>query len=328
MKQKLLRILCIILPLASVILATALHVRLWPFELLISFTPIAGTLLLAGLVVILIFPFIVPHFRYGKKIMASIAVGMIASLYALTASLMMQPPAAVVEYDGQPLTFITFNKLFSNNDIPRMVNYFKAQNADVISLQETTPQEVARVQQQLGYRHSFTSEKIRTARGTVVGIVSRHPIKSTERIKLTNGPSLIRTVVDIPGSGDMAFYGVHLPGPFNPILYRQRDVSMAAMAEALQKDDLPSVLGGDFNTTIFSPSLRQFNDITRDKLQPTTTGRWPTCSWYGLGSPLCVRIDHVYIPRNAQLMNETIAPSLGSDHRAVVVRFSLSRPKD
>jgi endonuclease/exonuclease/phosphatase (EEP) superfamily protein YafD len=321
MKNKIAIYLVALQVLAAALLALAPHIPLLPFELLLSFTPLFTSVVVACLFASTLALAYDKQVDHKQWLLGGIIAAVTLCVFTLYTSLTIQPATPATHTSKPTLTFITFNKLYSNTDLDGIATYFRQQQPDVMTLQETTPEEVKKLQENLGYKHSFTSERLRSARGTVVGIISRHPITSTKRIELRNGPSLIRAVVSTPQNGEIAFYGVHLPGPFSPALYKQRDDSYVMMAETLQKEKLPAVLGGDFNTTIFSPALQRFTKTTQGNMQTVTTERWPQCSWYGLGAPLCARIDHVFIPKSAQLTHVTIAPYLGSDHRAVVVTF-------
>lgn len=323
MKNKLIIYLVVLLAIAAVLLVMALYIRILPFELMLSYTPLFGFLTLAGLLSATVALIRNKSLRSNRWLIAAASIGLIASICALYAASSFQSPMETSAAGRGTIAFATFNKLYSNTDLARAADYFRQERVDVIAFQETRPEEVTKLKQLLGFEHSFNSEALKTARGTVVGIISRWPIKDAALNTLSNGPPLIRTVVTVPGGRDMAFYGVHLPGPFSLDLYRQRNANIVSVARALREDSLPATLGGDFNSTVYSPALREFNELVAVKAKPTITEQLPQCSWYGLGAPLCARIDHIYIPKYATLVQTTIAPDLGSDHRAVMVRFTL-----
>lgn len=323
MKHKLIIYVAPIQLIAALLLAASLYIRFLPFELITSYVPLFASLLLASLVAIIAAVLSIRELRNDRRLLAVNLAGLAVCVTVLWTAFTIQQPAGIAASKEPVVTFATFNKLYSNSDTARAADYFRQQNVDVISLQEAQPQEIIKLKRQLGFEYSFMSERISTARGTVVGLISRHPIRSNQMIKLTNGPALIRAEIRLPSNRDVAFYGVHLPGPFSPDLYRQRDANMVSVAQAIRGESLPAVLGGDFNTTIYSPSLREFNETIAVKARHTVTQRLPQCSWYGLREPLCARIDHVYIPKYASLIQTTLSPDIGSDHRAVIVRFSL-----
>jgi len=323
MKHRILLYLIILLTGGAVALALSFHIQLWPFELVLSFTPLLAIIAAVGVTLCLLFLLTLKDIRGDWRIAGCVAVGMLASVYSIYFSLTVQPPVQLNSTEQPTLTFATFNKLYSNSDLSRASDYFSGQNVSVLAIQEAQAGEVKQVREQLGFDYSHAPDDLRTSFGTIVGIISRYPIASAETIALTNDYSLVRAMIVTPEQGEVAFYAVHLPAPFSPGLYADRDTDTEELARILQEETLPIVLGGDFNTTIFSPSLQQFNAATSAFLQPVTLERWPDCSWYGFGAPLCMRIDHVYISEDLQLVDVQVSPDLGSDHRAVVVEVAL-----
>jgi len=82
------------------------------------------------------------------------------------------------------------------------------------------------------------------------------------------------------------------------------------------------IVAGDFNSTPWSFALRRQDG--RFALRRLTRGKftWPTArfkSW-GLASPLpFLPLDHVYVGKAWRATSVSLGPSLGSDHRPVVV---------
>lgn len=322
-KHKLLFSLVVLQAVGAITLTLSFYLWALPFELLLSFTPLIALILIVGLSVSTIVLLLLKHLRNKWQLRTTVLAGLAFSFYGLYFSLTAQLPAQVAKTDKPTITFATFNKLYSNRNLSKASNYFNKQNIDVLAVQEAEAGEVDQLRQQLGFEHTYASKKARAVKDTVVGIVSRYPFESVKAIELTSGRSLIRAVILMPNNSKVAVYAVHLPGPFSLDLYKDRNIDTVTLSKVLQKETLPAVIGGDFNTTIFSPSLRQFTAAINTTMQPVTLDRWPQCSWYGFTSPMCLRIDHVYIPKAAQLVNVDVSPNLGSDHRAVIVEFTL-----
>ncbi|MBL8159318.1 endonuclease/exonuclease/phosphatase family protein [Candidatus Saccharibacteria bacterium] len=319
MKSKSLQYLLGLVWVVTVVVTLAMFVRIWPFELLVSFTPqifialgLVGLLSTAG-----IFWSNRAEFYWPQIIMPILVL--VTLCLSLGYASMLQPVAQPAVLPGNTMVrFITFNKLYTNTKIDEMAAYFKTERPDVIALQEIAPNEVRRLASAMGYRHSYVSDYQNTVRGTSAALISRHPIVEQRTIPLSQNSSLVRIVTEVPGKGRIAFYAVHLVGPFSEDMYRERNEAARQMAFLLEADKLPLVIGGDFNTTVFSPILQDFNTVTTDSLYSVTAKQWPPCSWYGYGAPLCLRIDHVYHSQSLSLAGVRIAPNLGSDHRAVI----------
>lgn len=313
-----------LLLLVSVALLLSYHIELWPFELLVSFTPVVVFIAFTGLAILLVGLVVSRRVFAHWRLAAALGSSLLLCLYGIFYSMNVQPQAQLVSKDSSPtIKFATFNKLYKNKDLRTASNYFKEQNIDVLAVQEANRGEIEALSKQLGFQYYHASGALNTGHSTRVGIISRYPVSEVKDIRLGNGPSLVRAAIDTPEYGKIAFYALHLSGPFTPKSYSTRGTDFVTLAQTLQKEKLPAVLGGDFNTTIFSPDLREFNEAVSSKYQTITTMRWPQCSWYGFGAPLCLRIDHVYIPKNAKLIKTSIAPNLGSDHRPVIAEFTL-----
>lgn len=307
----------------ALIIIAAFFISLWPLELIVSFTRASVVLLFASLAISTVLLIISETYKEKRLSTAMMGLGWILIVYAFTFSLSTMTPVPISGENGKAITFATFNKYYGNARVNDIAPYLANKNVDVVALQETQPEEAQRIAQQLGFDYVFSSRRFATAAGTVTALLSRFPFESAETIELATGHPVVRAVTATPRSGNVVFYSVHLPGPFSRSLYEKRNLVTLSLAEKLQQETLPTVVGGDFNTTSFSPSLRSFNNAVGATLRPVATENWPACSWYGFGSPLCLRIDHMYVPKNTKLKSFVIAPDLGSDHRALIVTMSL-----
>lgn len=320
-KQKIFFVYTIFLFLVAISLVAGFYVRLLILEQLVSFTPIVAILIIVGGISALIIIFLKRRTVWRRSIVTT-GLAVALGLYGLIHSLTIQPQATFVHASGSRIKFAAFNKLYQNHDIDKAAAYFAQQKIDVVSLEEAYPQEVVAMQKKLGFRYSYMSNKLNTVRGTAVGIVSRYPIVKSDTVSMSPHTSVVRIIVQAP-TRQVVVYGAHISGPFTQTMYERRNGDFIKLAELLKHEKLPAVLGGDFNTTIFSPVLQEFNDSVKGRYQTTTSTPWPVCSWYSRGHLACLRIDHVYLSHTAQLTKAYIAPNLGSDHGAVVVEFSL-----
>lgn len=309
--------------LAALALIISFYVELWPFELLVSFTPLSAALLAVGLTISSILILVLKEFKGNLPLVIITGTAWLAALFILFHAFTAQQPTEVAASDNHTITFATFNKLYSNHDIKRFAEYLKQQNIDILALQEVRPTEVSNIAEQLGFEHTHTSRTFATSGGTSVVLLSRLPFESVETIELATEHPVIRAVVQTPQGSSVVVYSVHIPVPSSPFLYNKRNIVLDSFAKTIQKEELPVIIGGDFNTTVFSPAMRTFSSAVHSSIRPVATERIPACSWYGYGPPLCIRIDHVYIPVSAKITSLTIAPDLGSDHRAIIARIVL-----
>lgn len=305
----------------GILLLISFFIEAWLFELLVSYARQLSVVLLLGtaasMVLLLYF-----NSLKSKPFAVLQIISAVISIVILVFTLQIPVSTLGQNSSETSLRFTTFNKLYSNNDISEITDYFKEKSIDVIALQETYPEEVRQIAENLGYKYTFTTEPIPTARYTVKALISRFPFEEIGVVNLDEGFPVVRAVIDTPETRKTAFYSVHLPGPFSSSWYKTRNIAMKSFADRLKSEDIPVVIGGDFNTTVFSPALRNFNKTLNPTIRPAITSRLPECSWYGYGLVACIRIDHVYLSNDLRLHHFEIAPFLGADHRALVVDIS------
>lgn len=311
---------------ALLLLAVGFWLRFWPLELIVSLTP--QLLLLSGLHIFLFFGwFRRPRPRrwhpWHKWWTWGVAGMVLLTGFCLLYSLEVQRPARLTVAQAPTIRVATFNRLYSNPDNQRAANYFRDQLVDVVLLEEASQSQVNDMQKRLGFLHSYASA-VTSESSSEIGIVSRWPLQNVQALPLPGRKVALRDEVDSPLGRRLAIYAVHLAPPFSSGAYTNSQRQFSELARLVQADPLPVVVGGDFNTTTFSPKMRHFVSRLDSKVVPTEPTPWPACSWFGLGWPFCMRIDHVFVPRSVQLRRISLSPDgLGSDHRAVLVEFNF-----
>lgn len=306
-------------------LMLSFYIEVWILELLVSFTPLFLTVLIVSLGVSSIFIATQKHLRQSTPLLILTGIAWLATIFILFHTFTVQKPIEITETSAETITFAAFNKLYSNYDTKRYTNYLNQQDIDILALQEMRPAEVPAVAETLGFAHSHVSRTFTTSGGTAVALLSRYPFESVETVELATKHPVIRAEIKTPDSDIIVVYSVHVPVPASKYLYTKRNIVLNSLAEAIQQEELPVLVGGDFNTTVFSPAMREFSREVSPSIKPIATEKIPTCSWYGYGSPLCIRIDHIFAPTSAQITNLTISPDIGSDHRAVIAKIAIER---
>lgn len=323
LKHKLLFTFICLQLLGSLLLAAAFFVERWQLELLVSFTPQLMVLLFASLIISSVVLVLLKDFKRNHIPIVAAGTTWLVALFIFSHSLTIQKSVDIVQSSNTTITFATFNKLYSNQDTERFTNYLKEQDIDILALQEMRPVEVPEIAEQLGFEYTYTSRTFATSGGTSVVLLSRFPFTSVETIELATKHPVIRAQIETPDSGDVVVYSVHIPVPSSPFLYNKRNIVLDSLSETTQKEELPVIIGGDFNGTIFSPAMKHFSNDVSSTLQPIAIQRIPECSWFGYGSAMCIRIDHIFAPKSAQITNFWVAPDLGADHRALIAEIDL-----
>ncbi len=324
-QSKLFVVFAAILLIAATSLVAAFYIQLWPLELLVSFAPTATTLLFTGVAVLASLAAWKRGLRQHLVATGLGAGALLLGIFSLGYVMFGHPSAEVATSSSskQAVRFTTFNREFSNTEIERVSAYFRMQNSDVIALQETNPDVTKRISEQSGFTHYYNATWLNTVQYTSAALVSKYPILESQTYQLEAHSSLVKIVINIPKVGKMAFYSLHLTGPFNAQFYDERMTDNNSVIDILAKETLPYAIGGDFNTTVYSPGLRHFTNGIASSAKPTVSGVFPECSRFKGLSILCLRIDHIYIPQSASITKTTISPDLGSDHRALTVQFQF-----
>lgn len=309
------------------LLVASFHVRFWPAELLVSETPLiivlSFFLLVSGLAMTAATFNQTGIIRQVRPLTIFVTLALILGGYALFYSLNSQSPEKFSSSGRTTLRFATFNKLHSNKKYDLISSYLEEQQVDIVAFQEIKKTELRTISDQADMPYTYSARSVHEKYGSSVGIASRLPIITARAVELGGGYALVRAEVELSDDRRAAFYSAHVTPPFTYDRYVSSYKDIATFAQTIAEDPLPVIAGGDFNTTVFSPKLDDFNKSTAATIKPITTERWPQCSWYGFGAPLCMRIDHIYIPQSADLHNVIISSDLGSDHRAIIAEISL-----
>ncbi|MHB1963198.1 MAG: endonuclease/exonuclease/phosphatase family protein [Acidimicrobiales bacterium] len=193
--------------------------------------------------------------------------------------------------------------------------------ADLVILQEVTPEHAASLESAaalagLGHRWVTASDGHRG-----MGIWSRFELDRCGTVDAGGEPQL-RTVLRLPGGGELGVYGVHVPAPLPGRLRcwtRALRSLQAEAARSLQESGRPLVMAGDFNTPAYLP---HFRDLLRRGLDDAAAGHpaarrmtWPNHPWL----PALFRLDHVLVSPGLLVDSYRVGRGSGSDHRPVVV---------
>ncbi|MFD8807125.1 endonuclease/exonuclease/phosphatase family protein [Streptomyces sp. NPDC059597] len=230
---------------------------------------------------------------------------------------------------GGDLTVVSHNVGADNPDPAATARALAASGADVLALEELTPQATPRYEKGLA-----TAYPHHVVRGTV-GLWSRLPISGTRMIDIMDfgplaatkpaadrlpGNRALRTTVTT-GHGPLTVYVAHLGSvrlmPGKGFWTDSRDIGARAIGKALADD--PSrrvVLLGDLNGTLddrafagITARLRSAQDVAGDGFGFTWPAAFPA-----------VRIDQVLV-RGVTPDGSWTLPATGSDHLPVAARI-------
>ena len=320
--------------LGSIIVIFSLNIETRIFDIIASYLPLSLMLLAGGVIFM--------TYLYGRfiirnsweaflQIIDTLDVLILAFLLITTSYLFYMSQTAVTVYGISPelkermIEATTMNMWVSSTDISGAQNYIKQTNPDLIGLQEVRPAEVEALRKSLNYQYISITDCDCSAHDTEVALISKFPLKNVHKIAEHGSQGAILRATAITEQGPLETYVVHLPPPFSQDWYDVRTVMFQRLKDDMAEISAPILVMGDFNTAVYSPIFRDFERSTTNQVDYTTSRVWPRCSFYGLSDLFCVRIDHIFIPKRANLHSIEIGQPINSDHRPVSAQFSIER---
>jgi endonuclease/exonuclease/phosphatase (EEP) superfamily protein YafD len=299
---------------AAASLASLLAPIGWPFELFAHFRWQVGAAAAALLVASLVLR---RPWMMALTFASLLAQGLPAMLPGRTASAHGGTPAC----GDTGLRIVSANVLFRNDEHAPLVDYLARSDADVIALQEVTPEWEAALAP-LHDRYPYRRVIARTD-PYGMALFSRWPLgRGTGTVDFADDglPSLV-AMIKLPGERELRVIAMHTHWPVTRGLQQQRDRSLHAVAQLAAADPVATVLAGDLNLTPYAPAFARLlaESGLRDALEDVTwRPTWQAGFW-----PLALPIDHVLVSRDACVVAHEIGPDVGSDHRPLAVTLRL-----
>lgn len=230
-------------------------------------------------------------------------------------------PLPTWAYEAESFTVWSSNLYWTNDHVDDAFAAARRSDADAIVFAEFTP-EFEPALRRSGLLDAYPTLVRDERRGTNVLLV-RDPVVST-RIAGRGWNSLPVATVRA-GRGEVTVIGVHTRGPHDLADLGGWSRDVAAVGDAA--GDARTVIAiGDFNSTLWNPPLRRLLDVGFvDAHAATGAGlarTWGPLVWPIRGVPV-LGIDHALSRGDVAPVDVDEVPVLGSDHRAIVVRYAL-----
>ena len=206
-------------------------------------------------------------------------------------------------------TILAANLLSGNQDSDAVLALIAAEDPDVIALLEYTP----RWQRDLISLRTAYPQGMEDPRMDNFGIavLSRQPLVGEIVVFGNSG----LPTVDVVLPNDIRLIATHPPPPTGSVPAESRDLQLAELAEETATDGRV-VLIGDLNATGFS---RPFRELLR-RGQVRSAGRGWNPTWPDGFPPLWIALDHALVGPTMEVVDFSVGPSIGSDHRPITVR--------
>ena len=244
-----------------------------------------------------------------------------AALFALAGLAPVWEPV-VLSADGKPLTVMTANLNYLNNDIELARAALLKADPDVLVTHETDKAVQAGLTSLANhYRYRLALPTPRKRMRTVIW--SKFPMRDGQlMLEDAVEPTGAMAVVELAEGREVVVMGLHL----NHAGRRNQGVQIEAVADLLENRPYPRIVMGDFNATPWSWAMVRLAELSRTRLLPgyrvTWRGEYP--SKLGLlpavlGQP----IDHILVSPGIGLRRVETVFIPGSDHLAVKAVLGL-----
>lgn len=256
-------------------------------------------------------------------LLASLALGVL-QVVLMTGAIGWHGPQALPA-DHQAIRVVSANVLLDNPSLGGLADDVASEGADVVLLQEVTPQVLERLRSTaLWARYPYRSLAPRPAfHGSAT--FSRDPITRQRTIDVAGSPMLVTDL--LTAAGPLRVVNVHTVAPLTGPDARTWADQLDALAGLVERSPSPVVLAGDFNATLdHAPLDRLVGGDVRDAFEVAGTGlgaTWPRWSrWPGLVPPL-MRLDHVLVAGDVSVASLEARASVGSDHLRLVADLGM-----
>jgi len=239
------------------------------------------------------------------------------------------------DQSGGTLRVMTYNIHYGTGvsgelDLEQIATTIRAVNADIIGLQEVDSnfgkrsefQDQPRLLARYLGMHYVYGESIRVHHlfpGQGTGyygnmILSRYPIIDAQMLKLpttwgAEARTALKAIIATP-QGQIAVWSTHLG-----LSHRARLEQVRSLLTAVNAEERPCVILGDFNAVTGSPEI----SLMANRLQDTgeligNAGG----TFYMAASQTMPRIDYIWLDQSLDAISHRVVPSPASDHLAVV----------
>lgn len=238
------------------------------------------------------------------------------------------PRAATSLRGGEPvLKVISANVYLGNADLGRVSAWIAQHDPDVVFMQEVAAAAVPQLST-LRYRHVLLKRPIESYGVVVLSKYPLHDVQVVELMGELEGHRIShRARLDWNGRS-VAVAAVHLAAPTSARFQAARDGLLDDTVRWAGDRKQPALIVGDLNATPWSRALKRAAAAGMRRatsLAPT----WPVAGLPDVAAalvPTLIPIDQVLGSRHWAVVERRVGPTIGSDHRPVLVSLALRDP--
>jgi endonuclease/exonuclease/phosphatase (EEP) superfamily protein YafD len=285
----------------------------WPFELFVHFRCQVGAAALALLLASLVLR------RPWMMVVACVTVALQWLPGVLMSGRASAHEPATPTCSDDLLRVVTANARFVNTDHAAMVAWLSRSDADIIALQEVTPEWAVALEP---LARIYPYRKVMQRDDPYgIALLSRWPLDDVQSVDFADDglPSLVANV-DVHGRR-LRVIALHTRWPVLPELQVARDRMLQQAAALALTQPESTILLGDLNLTPYAPAFARL--VSESGLRDAFAGEAWRPTWQAGFWPLALPIDHVLVPRGSCVIEHEVGPDVGSDHRPLQVTLRL-----
>lgn len=249
------------------------------------------------------------------------------SLAALVLCGMNVPPVAgglrisgnaVASEYAAPLVLVSVNLNSRNQDVSAVLDFTRAEQPDVLVLQEFTLRwaaDLAALESEFPHYFQRPQED-----SYGLALYSRWPITAAQAIALGDSTPALNTEI-ATADGPLQVIAVHLRPPMTGPWAAERAAQFKHLAKLARISQLPLAVVGDFNATPWSPGFRHWTDTSQ--LQHGPSGGGLAYTWPVAIPIFWIPIDACVVNADLIITSQRRGNSIGSDHYPLITSVQL-----
>lgn len=223
---------------------------------------------------------------------------------------------------GTPLRVISLNDETSLKNVSDVVGMIRAKRPDVLAIEQLAAGADAAIHPAvadfLPYRAAFPSPPFQR-----IAIYSRWPTRVTRAPDFHDDAHgrIVATEIDVGGRA-IRVIAVHLTSPRRLWRMRANRDEALALVRLLGTSDLPTIVVGDFNAPLGSPTVEALRAAGLTHTDDRAGGglRW---TWMPRHMLPMTRIDHAFVSPHFGVVDSRVLGRVGSDHLPIAVDLRL-----
>lgn len=223
---------------------------------------------------------------------------------------------------GHTIRALSLNVFLENPQQQPTLELIEREQPDVIYLMEISPawsEALATLYEDYPHRRILLRWGV-----DGVALLSRFPLEKVQ-VRLVPGVSLPTLVAEVATpDGPLTLIATHPASPGGRRNVELRNDQFVKLAEWARQSTAPVMILGDLNSTSWSPYFQDLLDDAGLADSRCGFGVEPTWPWFPL--PLRIPIDHCLVSPEISIFDRRVGPSVGSDHRPLLVDFALPLP--